>query len=328
MNERKVELDILKGIGIIFMIMGHIEYGNIFNKLIYGFHMVLFICVSGFLYKDYNGSVKSWLRKKGRSLLVPYLTFGALFLAISLTQGVLGMEPLEDFKSHFINFLWINTDGLAVAGAIWYLTAIFIIEFLFFSLNKKVKNRVIKVGVILVIFILGIILGNFGIRLPWAIDVSFVGLFFYSISVYLKKYERNLKNIKTYDISILLVLGVCCILFNDDVNLRMGNYGNPFLFVTGSLLTVFVIYRLALKISKYKNIFVNEISYIGKKSLVYLCLNEFVLFFLKRLIINTSSEFIELISRIVVLLITLLVLHIIDIILEKTPFRIMLGKVY
>ena len=63
MNERKVELDILKGIGIIFMIMGHIEYGDIFNKLIYGFHMVLFICVSGFLYKDYNGSVKSWLRK-------------------------------------------------------------------------------------------------------------------------------------------------------------------------------------------------------------------------------------------------------------------------
>ncbi len=52
MNERKVELDILKGIGIIFMIMGHIEYGDIFNKLIYGFHMVLFICVSGFLYKD------------------------------------------------------------------------------------------------------------------------------------------------------------------------------------------------------------------------------------------------------------------------------------
>lgn len=44
-------IDILKGIGIILMIMGHIGFSGIFDFYIHAFNMPLFFFVSGYLYK-------------------------------------------------------------------------------------------------------------------------------------------------------------------------------------------------------------------------------------------------------------------------------------
>lgn len=42
-------IDILKGIGIILMIMGHIGFGGIFDFYIHAFNMPLFFFVSGYM---------------------------------------------------------------------------------------------------------------------------------------------------------------------------------------------------------------------------------------------------------------------------------------
>ena len=68
-------IDILKGIGVVLMILGHMHFcDDIFNKYIFGFHMPLFFIISGFLYQKPD-SIHDTLVKKSKTLLVPYLFF-------------------------------------------------------------------------------------------------------------------------------------------------------------------------------------------------------------------------------------------------------------
>lgn len=58
------EIDILKSMGIILMIMGHIGFGGIFDYWIHSFHMPMFYFISGFLYRKSELSLREFLIKK------------------------------------------------------------------------------------------------------------------------------------------------------------------------------------------------------------------------------------------------------------------------
>lgn len=49
MKERNVTIDIMKGIGIILMVVGHSGYPSFLRNFIYTFHMPLFFMISGYL---------------------------------------------------------------------------------------------------------------------------------------------------------------------------------------------------------------------------------------------------------------------------------------
>ena len=69
---RIVEIDLLKGFGIVLMIMGHIGFGKAFDTWIHSFHMPIFFVISGFLWKKRNISFKDFFKRKASSLLIPY----------------------------------------------------------------------------------------------------------------------------------------------------------------------------------------------------------------------------------------------------------------
>lgn len=76
MHKRIDYIDILKAIGIILMVMGHISFGTHFYIFIHAFHMPLFFFISGYLYK--RKDFKSFFVGKLKSLLLPYYIFGML----------------------------------------------------------------------------------------------------------------------------------------------------------------------------------------------------------------------------------------------------------
>ena len=47
---RNVTFDIMKGLGIICMILGHIPIGGITQQVIYSFHMPMFFFISGYFF--------------------------------------------------------------------------------------------------------------------------------------------------------------------------------------------------------------------------------------------------------------------------------------
>ena len=85
--ERLVYIDILKGIAIILVVMGHMfvpytDYlDSTVNQMIYSVHMPLFIFLSGFVFHLSQGkhSVRITIMKRILSLLLPFFCFSAVY---------------------------------------------------------------------------------------------------------------------------------------------------------------------------------------------------------------------------------------------------------
>ena len=77
-------LDVLKGFGIIFVVVGHFCDNDRIYHWIYSFHMPLFFFASGFLY--HRKPIILTIKHKFMTLMVPYFIFGLisqLFYAIN-----------------------------------------------------------------------------------------------------------------------------------------------------------------------------------------------------------------------------------------------------
>lgn len=326
-HKRLNEIDILKGIGIILMIMGHIEFGKYIDKFIYSYHIPLFFIVSGILYSKSQLKFSRWIKKKAKSLLIPYISFGVVYLMIAIIQNIIHMRTISELKDNFFHFAWFNTDSLAIAGAIWFLTALFITELIFYLIDHLNINDSIKKILILMIFVMGIILSKIGVKLPWGIGVSFVGTLLFFIGIWIKQRYLKIVNQRWYLWAILFLICLTTIFINGTVNLRLELYSNPILFIFNASSMTIILLVISFKIKSRKNIIMNEIIYIGKNSIVYLCLNEFVLFFLKKILLfSGSSVALDSLLKVAILLCSVLLLHLFSMILNSNYFSFLIGK--
>lgn len=327
MMNRRNDIDCLKAIGIVLMIMGHIEFGNYFDKFIHAFHIPLFLLVSGYLHKPLSRKLSVIVTEKVKSLIVPYLLWGILFLCMAFLQYILHLKTYDEFISNISHFFLVNTNGMAIAGAIWYLTAIFVIEILYGILDLVAMNVKVKGIIAFCCFVIGFSCGINDIRLPWACDVALVGMLFYYIGCEFKKAFDKFILFNGTTVGMAFLIAVLCICFNTSVNMRMASYGNPILFVVGAVAMTLVLLWCSNKLLDKDIWFMKEMLYIGRNSLVYLCANEFVLFFLKTILrFSADTVVIDLFLRILILIVGLIILHFTTLILKNTPLKIFVGN--
>lgn len=122
--EKKIyypELDIVKGIAILVVICAHCIADNLIipqklDFILHAFSMPLFMMASGFLF-SFKDSWSSFLRKKVFRLVIPYIVFGLITIALRSVGGSIkrGEASLGDA------FL-----GLLVGDYYWFLYALFI----------------------------------------------------------------------------------------------------------------------------------------------------------------------------------------------------------
>lgn len=129
-GKRLDAFDILKGIGILLMIVGH-STGSLasLRNFIFSFHMPLFFLVAGYFFRPLP--VWTGIRKNFRRLYVPYL-FTALLLALHMMivaychdQDVWGVF-LTRLRATLLGSGAPRVLGMKPAiGAIWFLAAMF-----------------------------------------------------------------------------------------------------------------------------------------------------------------------------------------------------------
>lgn len=113
------ELDVLKGIAVILMLLGHsiqISYGesdaffdNIVFKMIYSFHMPLFIMVSGYLFEKSieKKNVKLLIFERCHSVLIPLISWNLLINGKDFIVGDGGViYRVARFSYHCIMSYW------------------------------------------------------------------------------------------------------------------------------------------------------------------------------------------------------------------------------
>ena len=127
-KQRDPVIDIIKGVAILFVLIGHVIqfasgaeyrasgafYDNILFKVIYSFHMPLFMVISGYLFHHsvISKSPKTIIWDKVRTLLIPIFSF-------ALIVWLIRFNPQFSFVDQIRNYLSVTRFTL------WFLWALF-----------------------------------------------------------------------------------------------------------------------------------------------------------------------------------------------------------
>lgn len=319
-KKRIAWMDIFRGYGIILMIMGHVEFGSRFDFFIHAFHMPMFFFISGYFFSNKNISTLDFIKKKAKALLLPYIVWGGSGYLIWLCYHEKSIIPLY-------HLLYNNTEGLPIVGALWFLSALFLTEVIYFVIDRYVKNIVEKNCLIILIAIFGTIATNLlPIRLPYAMDAAFVGvgLFHVGHTMHAKKNTYVVDSLLNLNFKVWLVLSILCCAFifrNGYVNMRTGDYGVLAWFWFNAIFAIVIGINFS-KLSEMLGKIMNPIMKIGKNSITYVCLNQVVIYFLRKgfNFINNGKVFTGMkmyIEHFVMLICTILILYVLDWILNS-----------
>lgn len=192
-KNRMTYLDMAKGIGILFMIVGHTISLGWQKDLIYSFHMPLFFVCSGMTMVLSN----NWLewredaKKSAKRLLLPALVlFMVMTLWTYLVEGKFGVGYSRAFVLDRVASLVMASGSdvmvfgkeVAAIGLLWFLPALFFARLLLDALHvlmpKKWESLVILAWALVL---------TLRLSLPLALDLGLAGIGFVDIGIWLRE---------------------------------------------------------------------------------------------------------------------------------------------
>lgn len=299
-------LDILKGIGIILIMLSHackIPYLGIY---LWSCYLPLFFMVSGYTFNP-NLNVSDEIKKKAKRLLFPYFFYGFLFTLLHtiISDGNISLSRWIGVLYGRLN-LYSHPDGenikFLVDGPLWFLPALFLsylLSYLYTSLNSVQKWVYIFFS-----FIYTYICTLLPIYLPWCIDEVFIASLFI-ISVYEFKDKEYLLILNFKFLLYTLLMYVLLVTLNGNINMAFRIYGNwgcisVCLFFLIGILGTLIWYCISKKI---EYTFIGYIlSYIGKISLRLMCIH-IPLFTIMDILLKISNKYLMAILNIIVAII-------------------------
>ena len=275
--ERRKDLDFAKGIGIVFMVLGHSfsgDNGSLILTYIYSFHMPLFFIIPGIIYgskRQSNGTFSFYttLKIKTRKLLIPYFSFATL---TALALCIIGRKSVTEFGNYMQRI--ITLQGI---NAMWFIPCFLIVELIFLLLVNKFRLKYC--------YFFFIVIGIFAVFFPFIkqyfpmMQTIVIGLSLFSLGYLLEK-VFSMKP-KWLLFATTVVMHLVLALFNNRVDLAYGIYGNPLLYYINGLLGTYVFIHTYWYVSKLKisNIF----TWLGENSLIVLCTSSLVIEILRLL---------------------------------------------
>lgn len=282
MTKHIESIDVLKGITIILVVIGHAvqgvvssqqltintEYSSIFilKQIIYGFHMPLFFIIAGLFINSWvKRSFKEAISQKIIRLLVPYFIWSAITaiamqFASSYTNNGLGIK--EFLLSPIIPF-----------SQYWFLYVLFFIHIIFFILvNIKICNgKLLFLLISIIVYFLNPLINS-----VWISNNLFRYMIFFSIGSYILDFI----NLKQFQCNRIILPTIFFLLINI-IYINLLYIGNDLLnyyfwFVTSIVGSGFVFLIAYYSVDKIK-IIKDILCFFGKKSMEIYCLHLLIL---------------------------------------------------
>lgn len=271
--------NILKGLGIIAVVIGHTV--SPLGRYVYMYHLALFFYASGFLYKDtYSLSPGKFAVRKIKSLYLPYIKYGLFFLLLHNVfiriHVYSGEEIPKLLPTHYLSavkntLLFKNIEQLA--GAMWFIIVLLIVCMLFcliryFCITYS-QNHSTVLTIIIVFFLY---LAGFSTKeMSMYGNVALIVLPVYLTGFLIKKYNIELPFHWSFlAISMFIVITICH--FVGQIELSRKIFLNPAAFLAASMAGIYVNLYASKILNKYE-IPANFISYLGEKSLSIMALH-------------------------------------------------------
>lgn len=294
-KDRLEYIDIVKGIGILFVVIGHCITKDMANNnyllyicrlAIYTVHMPLFFIVSGILFKHNSSkykmvSVKHNIKNKMKTFIIPYISFSILnyiIFEIMLIIPQLNLAAKSSGYSHHSLFQFIIstiTYTNVVDDHLWFIYVMFFIYIIAFNMNKlyiekyKIKND--KLRIFMYLFVLYEL--TYWLKFPELIfKIIRYGFLFY-IGCNFNKFIAE-KKYNDFIITIIFLVSFTIYayikLYDNDIYIICLII--PIIEILGSYLIIKLSY-VYLRVSKFKT----TLSFLGKNSYpIYLLHQPFI----------------------------------------------------
>lgn len=257
-RERIAWLDLVKGIGICAVILGHMSVPEAVGKFIFSFHMPLFFFISGYLTKD----VDWWrfLRSKGDHLVIPYFVYAIPLGLIAMTAG--GFEAKR---------VWLNVlKGNGVYTS-WFLSALLCSSALGLACIKYLRKWWLLAAAMPVIAVIGLYCPMLAHQYFLSCQAWCPGSVFFLVGYVTAKarlVDRFAKCCGRQKVVALFALAAmgCSYLFNIRVSMAECKLGNPFIYYVSAVGTTGLIVVLCSSLKSRLPL----LEYMGTRSLQFM----------------------------------------------------------
>lgn len=279
-KERILWLDVLKALGIIFVVIGHIYRNDIAVNWIYSFHMPLFFFAGGWVYRKKRIAID--LAGRTKKIIIPYFSFGSIILIYWYFIERAYRDTSQTLGEAALGLLLGEYELLEFHSHLWFLPCFFVTAVLY--------NILVNIGGEKTAYIASAAMAVVHIFvpvpvLPWGIDRVFGYIVYYALGHLFSEIKAD-KFITQRHIAVRLTAAII---------LTCGNFALAYYGMTDGaawFVTAFVgIAGLLVLSILFEHI--KALQYIGQISLVVLCIHGpiyRVLCKLASVLLNSSVE--------------------------------------
>ncbi len=356
-KRRIEEIDVARFIGICLVALQH--SGNLHGKnldFVMIFIMPLFFSLSGYtsaLVKERSIPFKTYLAKKSRALMLPYLYFTFIYIIINFLYQFKNTRSIDFSITKEMIIKALSFYGVSV---LWFLSALFFADLIMQGLLRAAKN--LRILIFLAIVALSITahfltnpvadwwygtaehsdfemylfyLINAVMRLPMCALYLFGGYFAGSIFRY-PRAKKKLPAVILHFVYGAICLALCYLLaaINDGGNLATFYYGKHlYLYIPASILgtvgTLFVSHAIVLTDFRW---LLKALTYLGENSLIILLthLDFYLLYAAVLLTSNIPVLSFHGITRMPMVLAVMMIIEVPFIVLIKKCFPFLIGR--
>lgn len=252
-------LDIMKGIGIICVMVGHIAHTGALAGWLYTFHVPIFFFVGGCLYK--KAEILSAIKHRFYTIIIPYFTLGTAVLIYYMLIEQRFREVNVTLPQAVVGLFCGSYSGLEFHSHLWFLPAYFVLT-LFYNILKRLPSVAVYAvcaGLSAVYVIIPLP------ELPWGIDRICKYIFFYALGNLLSE-SGALSRLCELHPAVKLAAGAVFLA----ASLLLFNFGLVFgvMWFVCACMGIFAVMFISMSVERFA-----PLGYIGRISLVVLCVH-------------------------------------------------------
>ncbi|SHI17823.1 Fucose 4-O-acetylase [Butyrivibrio fibrisolvens DSM 3071] len=305
MTNRNSTLDNAKAFAIFVVVLAHVLRNGRYFTYFVPAAVPVFFMLSGFTYR--NGiSFLSFLEKKFRTIVVPYLFAGIISILIFSFLGKFASKTLGEGISTTdilpnIGYMLYGSgknDHMKWNNSLWFLPCLFVVMLLVYFIETIVsiakQNQFHRLILRLILCLLCLTVGLYitrkhgNIALPWHIETALCNVIFVEIGLIIAPRVKSIdvvsKNSAVKKWAYLIIFSIFAIAFayfNGETSARTDEYGRSFILYFLSALCFALAYLYAGSLIGNS---ISAVSYVGMNTLPILMWNKYPVILLQTVI--------------------------------------------
>lgn len=145
MKKHYTWIDVAKGIGIVFIVLGHAANTGNVKKYLFSFHIPMLLMLSGIVFSTRDSFVE-FAKSRLKRTVVPYFVFSFISIMIFRIIGMLRPSITDGMNTNVLTnigvMMWGNSkpDCMKYNSPLWYLPCLFIVLVLSYGIETIIDR--------------------------------------------------------------------------------------------------------------------------------------------------------------------------------------------